>query len=353
MTTSAIPFRRSSSESVLRSDGSQTTRAGQWNAPTTFLAPGKVDRRLAADAGVDLAHEGRRDGRPRHSSHVGRRGEAHHVRRGAAAERDERPVAADPERRPEPLEHRGRLRRLAGGHLVLFDVPGPERDLRPDAVDPRDVGVGDELDRPVAGHELAELVDRAQLDVDACGCEEDVVHVARVRVGDSLVERLAVAVQRMKLVLRLRERPSTACDTLPGGLRVDVEQHRERAAREVVPRPLGEDGAPTERDDDRLAAAQHVPRDVLLERPEARFAAGREQLGDRRPRPRLDLPVEVDEAPAETGRHDLADTRLPRAHEPGERQVAAERVRRAHAASPASSASRSHGTSRQRSSSGA
>ena len=168
-----------------------------------------------------------------------------------------------------------------------------------------------------------------------------------------LVERLAVAVQRMELVLRLRERPPTACDTLPGGLRVDVEQHRERAAREVVPRPLGEDGAPAERDDDRLAAAQHVPRDVLLERPEARFAAGREQLGDRRPRPRLDLPVEVDEAPAETGRHDLADTRLPRAHEPGERQVAAERVQRAHAASPASSASRSHGTSRQRSSSGA
>ena len=39
LTTSARPFTRSASGSVVSSAGSQTTRAGQWNAPTTFFAP--------------------------------------------------------------------------------------------------------------------------------------------------------------------------------------------------------------------------------------------------------------------------------------------------------------------------
>ena len=233
LTTSARPFSRSASGSVVSSDGSHTTRAGQWNAPTDVLRAGKVDRGLAADPGVDLADEGRRHGRPGDAAHVRRRGEPGDVGGRAAAERDDRAVAADREAAPEALEHGGGLRRLAGRHLVERDVACAERDLGPDAVDPGHVRVGDELDRPVARNEVAELVDRAGLDVDAGGGEEDPVDVARAGVGDVLVERLPVAVQRVKR----RPRParvddpsrSTRSQAVSG---VDVEQDRERARGE-------------------------------------------------------------------------------------------------------------------------
>ena len=72
--------------------------------------------------------------------------------------------------------------------------------------------------------------------------------------------------------------------------------------------------------------AEDVVRDRLLDRAEARLAARDEQLRDRRAGAGLDLPVEIDEAPTEPRRGSLPRARLPRAHEPGEREVATERV---------------------------
>ena len=57
--------------------------------------------------------------------------------------------------------------------------PAAERELRVGAVDPGDVRVGDERRRAVAGHELAEPLERARLDVDAAGGEHDAVDVRR------------------------------------------------------------------------------------------------------------------------------------------------------------------------------
>ena len=161
-------------------------------------------------AGVDLSDERRRHGRPCDAAHVRRGRGADDVGRRAAAERDERAVAADPKRGPQTLEDGGRLGRLARRHLVLLDVSRAEGDLRAYPVDPGDVRVGDELHRPLARHEPSEVVDRAELDVHAGRREEQPVDVARPRVGDVLVERLAVSVERVEGVLVLRERPVAA-----------------------------------------------------------------------------------------------------------------------------------------------
>ncbi len=230
------------------------------------------------------------------------------------------------------------------GHLVLRDVPCPESHLRADAVDARDVRVGDELDRAVPGNELPQLVDRAERDVDARGGEQNAVDVVGVGVCDLLVERLPVAVERVELLGRPRQRPLRAGHPLPGHVRVDVEEDRERARSQVASRPLGEHRAASQSDHRRVSAAKHLAGHLLLDLSEARLAPGREQLRDRLARPLLDLLVEIDEASPEPRRDGFPGARLPGAHEPGERQVAAERVERPHAASSAISDSSSHGT---------
>ena len=86
-----------------------------------------------------------------------------------------RPAAVEPQRPPEPLERR--LWPPRPRQLVRRREPPAERELRVRAVDAGDVRVGDERDRAVAGDELAEPLERAELDVDAGGGEDDVVGV--------------------------------------------------------------------------------------------------------------------------------------------------------------------------------
>ena len=148
------------------------------------LALRDVDRRLAADARVDLADERRRHGDPRHAAQVGRRGEARRRRCAAAAERDERSRAVEPQLAPEPLDDVPLLRLLAARQLVRRDEPVAERVLRRGAVDAHHRRVGDERDGTAAGHELAEPVERAELVLDAGGGEDDAVGVGGDRVGD-------------------------------------------------------------------------------------------------------------------------------------------------------------------------
>ena len=122
---------------------------------------------LAADRRVDLADERRRHRGPRHAAQVGRGGEAGDVGRAAAAERDERPVAVEPQLAPQPPQDADRLRLLARRQLVRRREPVAERLLRARPVDAHHVRVGHERDRAVAGHELAEQVERAAPVVDA------------------------------------------------------------------------------------------------------------------------------------------------------------------------------------------
>ena len=72
------------------------------------------------------------------------------------------------------------------------------------------MGVRDELDRTVAGNELAQLVDRADLDMHTSRGEQRRVDVAGVRVGDRFVERLTVAVQRVERLL-IRAQAGVRC----------------------------------------------------------------------------------------------------------------------------------------------
>jgi len=146
------------------------------------------------------------------------------------------------------------------------------------------------------------------------------------RVGHRLVQRLSVAVERVEALLVLRERTVAACHPAPGGLGLDVDQHGERALRELSACALGDHGAAAERDDDGLPAAQDVLCDLLLDLPEAALPARREELGDLRAGARLDLAVEVDEAPLQPLRDGCAEPALARAHEPGQGEVPAERV---------------------------
>ncbi len=72
--------------------------------------PPEVDAGLAADRGVDLTDERRRDGDPVDPAHVGRRDESDEIGRRAAAHGDERRRPLERERRPEPLRLGKRLR---------------------------------------------------------------------------------------------------------------------------------------------------------------------------------------------------------------------------------------------------
>ena len=76
-----------------------------------------------------------------------------------------------------------RLRLLAAG-LVHATSRSPSASCASTPWMPGDVRVGDERDGAVAGHELAEPVERAGPDVDARGGEDDAVGVVRDRVGD-------------------------------------------------------------------------------------------------------------------------------------------------------------------------
>ena len=206
------------------------------------------------------------------------------------------------------------------------DVAVPERELGRDAVDARDVPVGDDLDRPLARYERAEELERSELAVDARRGEHDPVRVVRTRVRDGVVQILAFGVERVEALLVAGERAPAALHAPPRLVGVDVEQHREGRAREHVPCLLRPDGAASELEHDRLGAAEQRRRHLLLDRAERLLPARVEDLLDCRPGARLDRVVEADEAPPEPLCDNGPERRLAGAHEAGESEVPAERV---------------------------
>ena len=279
----------------------------------------QVDRRLAADRRVDLADERRRHGHPVDPAEVRRGGEACDVRRAAAAERDERAAALEAQRLPERLQRLDALRLLAGRELVTRSRPRSERELGVHAVDPGDARVADQLDRAVAPDQLAESLERSRLDVDAAGDEHAAVEVPDAGVGGVVVERPPLVVERPECGLVLRERPVAAANPPPRLLRLDLDEHRQRALPQRLPDLVGPDRTAAERDHGGRARREGVARVLRLAQPECRLAAGLEDPRDRLLA--LDLGVDVDERPPELRGELLAEGRLARAHEADQSDV--------------------------------
>ena len=183
--------------------------------------------------------------------------------------------------------------------------------------------IGDERDLPLAGHQLAEQLDRSDLDADAGGAEHHVVDVLRGCVRDLPVERHALLVERAERLFFPRERAIAPPHVLPGGPRVDLDVDRQR----ILPQRLADSGArdraAAERDHGGLPAGEPLDGRRLLEDAELELAAPREDLWNRLVQLALELAVEVDELASETMGELDPGGRLARAHEADEGDVAA------------------------------
>ncbi len=190
-------------------------------------------------------------------------------------------------------------------------------------MDAGDIRVGDDLDGAGAGNELLEQLEGADPHVDPGGREHDSLGIVRVGVRGLLVDRQPREVEGTKRLLVDRQRPPPLAGPPPRELRVDLEQHRERAARKGLPRHGRQDGAAAESDHGGLGGSEDGCGDHFLDCPEPGLTVAREQLLDRGARLPLDLVVEIDERAVQPAGHLLAERRLSRAHEAGEREVPA------------------------------
>ena len=215
---------------------------------------------------------------------------------------------------PERLQRLDRLCLLARRELVDRPRARAERQLDVHAVDPRHPRVADDLDRAVAGDELAELLERTRLDVDAPGGEHGAFEIARAGVCRAVVERLPLLVERPESRLVLRERPVAAADAAPRFLGVDLDQDRHGSAAQRPSDLVGADGAAAERD--------HRGRRGT-ERRRARRLDSRSRNAASPPVSKiraigsspLDFPVDIDERSRQPLRECGAERRLAGAHE--------------------------------------
>ena len=272
------PCRRSRSGSVSSSSSSITTRARPVEGADEVLALREVDRRSCRRSPRRPGRRGssarrptgRRAGRSRRRSprrrSCSRRRARRSCRRGRGAARSR-----------AALDDRDRLRLLAGRQLVLAREPVAERLLGARAVDAHHRRVGDERDGPVAGDELAEPVERAELVVHAAGGEHDAVRVASRRRRRPR-GRAAGAPRRAAGTL---PRPARAAGreplhALPGGVDVDVDRGRRTRARASAPAsPAIVTAPPPSAITGGSGCGERDARDVLLERAERRLARAR------------------------------------------------------------------------------
>ena len=160
MTTSASPFRRSASGSVVSSDGSHTTRTGQWKAPTTFFAPGRsiaVLPPIPASTWPTSVVGTADHATPRMYVAAAKPATSVVEPPPSATTLPSRPIANRPQRRSSTA---GVLAGSPAGTSWRATSRAPSPTWARIPWMPGDVRVGDELDGTVAGHEVAELVDR-------------------------------------------------------------------------------------------------------------------------------------------------------------------------------------------------
>ena len=181
-----------------------------------------------------------------------------------------------------------------------------ERELHVHPVDPGDARVADDLDRPVAGNELAEPLERADLDVDAASDENGTFDVPGARIRSVVVERLPLLVQRPESRLVLRKRAVATADAAPRLLGVDLDEDRHGALAQCRADLVGSDRAAAQRDHRRRSRAQSVECVLRLAQPERCLASGLEDPRDRFLA--FDLAVDVDERPPELLRERLAQS---------------------------------------------
>ena len=318
-------------ESVLPAETSFDTRESiAVNAPpetvwTSLLRMDTIDRRLASDRGVHLTDERRRHGDPVDPPQIGRGREAGDVGRAAAAESDERAAALQSQRMPESLERLDGLCLLSRRQLVARTRPRSERKLDVHAVDPGDPRVADDLDRPLAGNELAETLERTGLAVDTARSEDGTIDIPRSCIRGVVVERLPLLVQRPEGRLVLGQRPVAAADAAPGLLGIDLDEDRHGAISERRTNLIDSDCATAQRYHCWGHRAQGVDRVLRLAEPEGSLTSGLEDPRDRlHP---LDLGVDVDERPPEPFRQGFAEGRFAGAHEADQGDVTVYGVR--------------------------
>ena len=200
------------------------------------LRPREVDRRPAADAGVDLTHQRRRDGRPRDAAHVRRGSEAREVggrpppratmapsRPMVSADQSRSsppPPSRPPRRAPRAGRRRGRRARPGRGSRGCLRRARPRRARGP---------------RPGRARRAGRSIRARRGRPAARTCPRRRARARRRRSQSGCRSRCSAEVG-----LRAGERPVGIRHALPRGRRVDVEEHRERTLREVAARPLGE-----------------------------------------------------------------------------------------------------------------
>ena len=175
------------------------------------------------------------------------------------------------------------LRRFARRQLVRRLQPVAQRGLGGRAVDAHHGRVGDERHGPVARHELAEPLERAELVVNArCGENHPVGIAARHdRVSGLAIELLTLRVERPELLLVLREWTVGSCGALPRRVGVDLEMDREGSAREPVAHGRALHGAAAEIENCRLSARQRVEHALRLLQAKRLLALRAEDRSDR------------------------------------------------------------------------
>src|SRR5207244_395133 len=121
-----------------------------------------------------------------------------------------------------------------GRQLMRLSEARAERELRGGPVDAGDMRVRDERDRAFSRDERGEAAERAALDANARGGEDDVVDVLRDGVRDLGVELAALLVEPSELRLVLREGPLAVLHSLPARVDVDVEPNRQRVSQRLA-----------------------------------------------------------------------------------------------------------------------
>jgi hypothetical protein len=180
------------------------------------------------------------------------------------------------------------------------------------------VGIADECDGAVPGHEVAQALVGTRLHVDRRRRQHDVVHVISRGIRDLGVDGRPLVVERPKGRDVAGERAIASADPPPRLADVDRDQHRSCVEPKVGANHLGGDRAPAEGDHQRRPRRQGPNGIGLFEKPEV---AAVEELGDRNALRFLDRLVEIDEVALQRFRHLSAQCRLAGAHEADQRDV--------------------------------
>ena len=183
---------------------------------------------------------------------------------------------------------------LAARQLVGRDEPVAERRLRRGAMDAHDGRVGDERNRAGSGDELAQPFERAELMVDPRRGENHTVGIGCDGVRRLAIQRPALLEQLAELDLVLREWTIAAAHTLPRGVDLDLDEHRQRAVGKRVSHRRCLDGAAAERNHGRGGLQQRVAHDRGFDDAKLQLAVFREEGAERQLHPSLDQPVGVD-----------------------------------------------------------